>query len=898
VLVALLSSVTLFAATGAPARAQFAPGSLQVWPYTATVTASSSSRMVPGRTYNLLHLPNNITMEDIGPAVGQAVLHVNSETSAYRCLNGVTAYVFSFAGELFVHNGLAGPQCTYGTWEIAPPSLLYPAEAPLISATSPLTPHIGASLSVSGRGFGTRTSASSVHLVGYSATASGPVYDLPVYGWAPDSVLARVPATVRPGRYDLLLVAGDGAATTSLLTIYPPGPGPAPRGGPQTALASFAAYPADAGAANPTWRFAVCCTGASAANGGTFKLALILPEKINGATAFGVPVALPPARALVNGHAPAGVQVLAVSGVAPGAPLRAGGGVLEVPGLYVPGGTGDLRAIVLTPQAQGGGKALIVTLGGPTGLRNPPRPGTYPIVVALLGQGRPRLTEVDALFVERPATRPLASAERFPFRSLHQAMPSASGAFFSAATTFSGQKGIYRAANVFDQAFSVPHTPCSLSLSEFLSPGNESWDWPMQVQGQLSRQPTVGQAGTGALALFPQVPSSGTSFQISAGVGVSTTVSCPWTNFTAGNILGFANATTAAAPMPGETLSVPNQGCPGWSYGVPYTNLGIGVAVCPVVELSGTGVSAGLTATDAQVSPASASLGPGPSSFTATPEATSWGLGLSGLGYQPALSVGIDLTVSYNLGVCLPFNQCWSGTLYTSPTLYFEQGVPQDAGGGSPSSLSFSLSASKGTSSTSFSTTSPLAVGSQATLSASVSPSVSDGTVSFSADGAQVGSCTPSNGKCTTTWTPSQAGDVKLTASWGGDSNYLPSSASTWATVYPAGPQLSVWAVPSFIGWVYSCAHTPWGTYCSWVYEGNTSSVVATLYKAGSPVAGATVSFSASGGSLGPSSCTTGSGGQCTITFAAPTEKSGSYTITAKAEGATASTQVSYNASR
>ena len=475
------------------------------------------------------------------------------------------------------------------------------------------------------------------------------------------------------------------------------------------------------------------------------------------------------------------------------------------------------------------------------------------------------------------------------------AQRAASGPSSWATSTFSGSKGL-PAANVPPQSFSVPGTSCSVSLSEFLSSGNETWDWPMAVQASLSAPASVGQAVPGNLALVPEAPSSGTSFQISGGVGVHATVNCPWGSFSAGKTLGFANSTTAAAPLAGQGVDVADQGCPGFSFAVPDTGIGVDVGICPVVELSGANVGAVLSATGAQTSPgtpASVWLGTNRFPFTATPRSTKWSLGLSGLSYTPDASAGIDVTVTYNLAGA-------SGTLYESPTLWFDQDVAQDAGSGSPASLSFPIGA-KVASSMSLTATSPLVVGKRATVSATLSPSsIGDGTVSFTANGSAIGTCTPSAGRCAVAWAPTGAGAWYLGASWGGDATYSGSSAQISSTAYPPGPVLTATPLHRRLGWVWVCWNTPYGRYCGWQYKGNTTSVYVSLSHLGKPVRGATVSFSVKpgGGHFSPATCPTGQGGSCSVSFVASKAKSASYTIMASTAKATAKLQISYSASK
>ena len=218
-LAALVASALFF--VSASAGTAHATGATPLWPYTATVTSGPGS----GQTVNLAHL-NNITMEEIGArVVGTATLHVGVAGSPYQCLDGASLNVFSFDGQLFVHNGLQGAQCTYGTWEIVPRSVTSPAQLPTITkayvALSPLcaTPPVGCGrVVVSGRGFG--PSAGTVSLIGYSASTSGPVVVTPVRSWAPGNVVGVLRGALAPGHYyDVLLFTSTGAAATTLVKV-------------------------------------------------------------------------------------------------------------------------------------------------------------------------------------------------------------------------------------------------------------------------------------------------------------------------------------------------------------------------------------------------------------------------------------------------------------------------------------------------------------------------------------------------------------------------------------------------------------------------------------------------------------------------------------------------------
>ena len=188
------------------------------WPYTATASASSIPSLVVGRTYDLIVL-DNLTMEDIGSGpVGAALLHVRVSPSPYRCLNGAVINVFRLDGRLFLHDGDQGPMCTYGTFELAPASIVSPSEVPVITATSPSPASPGAVLSLAGRRLGT---SGLVQLIGYSATTSGPTYRPGLVTYGPGQARVRLPASLPARPYDVLVVTGAGAAATALVRVVP-----------------------------------------------------------------------------------------------------------------------------------------------------------------------------------------------------------------------------------------------------------------------------------------------------------------------------------------------------------------------------------------------------------------------------------------------------------------------------------------------------------------------------------------------------------------------------------------------------------------------------------------------------------------------------------------------------
>jgi len=75
-----------------------------------------------GKPHVLNQIPNE-TVEGYGDAsIVGVVTNFQTDNPAFSCLNGSTLNVFTAPAEhgsdLVVHNGLQGPQCTYGTWII------------------------------------------------------------------------------------------------------------------------------------------------------------------------------------------------------------------------------------------------------------------------------------------------------------------------------------------------------------------------------------------------------------------------------------------------------------------------------------------------------------------------------------------------------------------------------------------------------------------------------------------------------------------------------------------------------------------------------------------------------------------------------------------------------------
>ncbi len=91
-----------------------------------------------------------------------------------------------------------------------------------------------------------------------------------------------------------------------------------------------------------------------------------------------------------------------------------------------------------------------------------------------------------------------------------------------------------------------------------------------------------------------------------------------------------------------------------------------------------------------------------------------------------------------------------------------------------------------------------LVAGGTGSLTATLSPSASDGTVTFTASGpngvsaaTSPSSCTPTNGTCSVSWTPTAQGTWTVTAAWSGDSQYQATSTSIQVTVYNGALQLT-----------------------------------------------------------------------------------------------------------
>lgn len=97
----------------------------------------------------------------------------------------------------------------------------------------------------------------------------------------------------------------------------------------------------------------------------------------------------------------------------------------------------------------------------------------------------------------------------------------------------------------------------------------------------------------------------------------------------------------------------------------------------------------------------------------------------------------------------------------------------------------------------------PVTLGQATTLTASFNPPVNDGTVTFTGTGPNGATfpsnltCTPTNGACTQSWTPSTPGSWTVTALWQGDASYAPAAGSVTVTVSGTQGQLSLTESPN-----------------------------------------------------------------------------------------------------
>lgn len=165
----------------------------------------------------------------------------------------------------------------------------------------------------------------------------------------------------------------------------------------------------------------------------------------------------------------------------------------------------------------------------------------------------------------------------------------------------------------------------------------------------------------------------------------------------------------------------------------------------------------------------------------------------------------------------------------------------------------------------------PVAVNGTATLTATLSQPVTDGTITFTGAGPAGATftttptaCTPANGVCTVSWQPSAVGSWIITASYSGDSTYA--SATNTLTV-------SVTALTTTLQF----AGTPISP-----AVGSRQTLTATL---GAQVSGGTVTFTFSGpngGTAASQSCTPAAG-SCSATWSPPT--AGVWTVNASWTG-------------
>ncbi|MEW5995378.1 MAG: Ig-like domain-containing protein, partial [Candidatus Zixiibacteriota bacterium] len=117
---------------------------------------------------------------------------------------------------------------------------------------------------------------------------------------------------------------------------------------------------------------------------------------------------------------------------------------------------------------------------------------------------------------------------------------------------------------------------------------------------------------------------------------------------------------------------------------------------------------------------------------------------------------------------------------------------------------------------------------------------------------------TNSSGQASVTFTAqtvTTSENVTITASFAGDSSYNSSSGTSAGTIYPVPTVTSsLVIVPSSFT----------------IGSGENVVLTATLTFGGGPIAGRTISWSKTAGSLSPATSTTNSSGQATVTFAAP----------------------------
>ncbi len=212
---ATIAAVAVLVASWAVAIAVAAPAprvgaSTTPWPYTATVTSGPRQ----GQVVNLQQL-GNLALEDVGTQVGQAILHVNVASSPYQCLDGSTLNVFSLNGQDFVHNGLQGSQCAYGTWEIVPSAIVTPNQMPSIGSaglSSNGFTAAWATLHLVGENLGSTTG--SVLLIPEGASSTGPAQGMSIVSWSPTAVTANapVPPSTNVTQFYALLLTSTGAA--------------------------------------------------------------------------------------------------------------------------------------------------------------------------------------------------------------------------------------------------------------------------------------------------------------------------------------------------------------------------------------------------------------------------------------------------------------------------------------------------------------------------------------------------------------------------------------------------------------------------------------------------------------------------------------------------------------
>lgn len=166
----------------------------------------------------------------------------------------------------------------------------------------------------------------------------------------------------------------------------------------------------------------------------------------------------------------------------------------------------------------------------------------------------------------------------------------------------------------------------------------------------------------------------------------------------------------------------------------------------------------------------------------------------------------------------------------------------------------------------------PVTVNGATTITATLNQPVNDGTITFTgvdpnSANVTLASCTPINGKCTTTLTPNVAGTWTITGFWSGDAQFSPVTATTAITAGGNTTGLTLASLPSSIR------------------INHTGTLTATL---GAAVSTGTITFTATGpsGFSFPVKTCTPVNGTCTVTWTP--NVTGQWTISASWPGDTA----------